>query len=52
MERRGWHIAVTGTYNASNRAICKLFQSEKGLTVSGNVNRKTWNEARTAPITP
>lgn len=51
MARRGWRIAVTGTYDASNRAICKAFQGEKGLTVSGNVNRKTWNVTWTAPIT-
>jgi hypothetical protein len=52
MARRGWHVAVTGTYDISSQAICKQFQREKRLKVTGNVNRETWNAAWTAPITP
>jgi hypothetical protein len=52
MARRGWHIAVTGSYDASSQGFCKAFQKEKGLKVTGTVNRETWNAAWTAPITP
>jgi hypothetical protein len=52
MARRGWHIAVNSTYDASSEAICKAFQKEKRLTVTGKVNRDTWNATWTAPITP
>jgi hypothetical protein len=52
MMRRGWRVPVNGTYDASCQATCKAFQKEKGLGVSGNVNRDTWNTTWTAPITP
>ena len=51
MARRGWHIAVNGTYDAASEAICKAFQKEKALRVTGTVNGETWNAAWTAPIT-
>jgi hypothetical protein len=51
MADRGWPIAVTGTYDAASEAICKAFQAEKGLTVTGHVNEPTWDAAWTAPIT-
>jgi hypothetical protein len=52
MARRGWHIAVNGTYDATHQATCKKFQVEKNNAVRGNVNRETWNTTWTAPITP
>ena len=51
MRRRGWHIAVNGTYDVPSERICKAFQREKGLAVTGNVNRDTWNATWSAPIT-
>jgi hypothetical protein len=51
MRRRGWHIAVNGTYDVPSERICKAFQREKGLAVTGNVNRETWNATWSAPIT-
>jgi peptidoglycan hydrolase-like protein with peptidoglycan-binding domain len=51
MARRGWHIAVSGTYDASSEAICKAFQAEKGLAVTGRVNRQTWKATWATPIT-
>ena len=51
MKRRGWHIPVNGIYDASSAALCKAFQKEKDLTVTGQVNKQTWTATWTAPIT-
>ncbi|MEA2492309.1 MAG: lysozyme [Thermoleophilaceae bacterium] len=52
MATRGWHIATSGTYDAASEAICKAFQNEKALTITGDVNESTWNATWSAPITP
>jgi hypothetical protein len=52
MLRRGWHIAVNGVYDASSQTVCKAFQQDKGLPVTGQVDRATWTATWTAPITP
>jgi peptidoglycan hydrolase-like protein with peptidoglycan-binding domain len=51
MSSRGWLIVVNGTYDAASAHICKQFQQEKGLNVTGVVGPATWKAAWTAPIT-
>jgi hypothetical protein len=51
MRRRGWGLAVDGRYGPASREVCRMFQREKGLRVSGRVTRETWAAAWTAPIT-
>lgn len=51
MRRRGWRIDADGAYGPKSAAVCRAFQAEKGLKVSGRVNRATWEAAWTAPIT-
>ncbi|MFI9595313.1 peptidoglycan-binding protein [Nonomuraea sp. NPDC052265] len=51
MARRGWQIAVDGVFGAASQAVAAAFQREKGLPVSGRVNRGTWEAAWTAPTT-
>src|SRR5262249_41201829 len=38
MAQRGWRITVTGTFDAQSQAICKKFQKEKGLHVTGQID--------------
>jgi hypothetical protein len=52
MKRRGWAIAVDGSYGPASESICKAFQQEKHLPATGEVDATTWNAAWTAPITP
>jgi hypothetical protein len=52
MKDRGWHIKVTGRYDAESEKVCSGFQKEKQLAVTGHVDRKTWAASWRAPITP
>jgi hypothetical protein len=52
MRERGWHLAVSGNYDAASESICQAFQSEKHLTVTGQVDRRTWDATWSAPVTP
>jgi N-acetyl-anhydromuramyl-L-alanine amidase AmpD len=50
MHKRGWKIAVDGTYGPPSEKVCRAFQEEKHLGVDGIVGPKTWAAAWTAPI--
>jgi peptidoglycan hydrolase-like protein with peptidoglycan-binding domain len=47
--KRGWKIAVDGTYGPPSEKVCRAFQEEKHLGVDGIVGPKTWAAAWTAP---
>ena len=49
MKDRGWHIKVDGIYGAESERLCKNFQAEKDLQVTGSVDERTWNKTWTAP---
>jgi hypothetical protein len=51
MASRGWLVVVNGTYDAASEHICRQFQEEKGLNITGVVGPATWKAAWTAPIT-
>ncbi|MBB2915122.1 hypothetical protein FHS43_006442 [Streptosporangium becharense] len=51
MRERGWNIDVDGLYGPGSREVCRTFQREKGLPVTGAVDRATWNAAWEAPVT-
>jgi hypothetical protein len=51
MASRGWLVVVNGTYDAASEHICRQFQEEKGLNVTGVVGPATWKAAWTSPIT-
>jgi hypothetical protein len=51
MKARGWSIAVDGTYDERDQAICRKFQTEKGLDPDGVVGRDTWKATWSAPVT-
>jgi hypothetical protein len=51
MKARGWKIGVDGDYDASDEAICRQFQAEKGLEVDGEVGPVTWRAAWNVEIT-
>lgn len=52
MWNRGWlGMMVDGKYGGKSDAICRQFQTEKGLVVDGVVGPKTWIAAWTAPRT-
>ena len=51
MAKRGWRIAVDGTYGPGSAEICRKFQAEKGLQVDGKVGPKTWEMTWRAPVT-
>ncbi len=51
MAHRGWSITPNGIYDAASEHICRQFQAEKGLSVSGIVDASTWQTSWTAPIT-
>ncbi|GGS49733.1 N-acetylmuramoyl-L-alanine amidase [Planobispora rosea] len=51
MRERGWDIDVDGLYGPSSRDVCRAFQEEKDLAVTGAVDRATWNAAWEEPIT-
>jgi glycoside hydrolase-like protein/putative peptidoglycan binding protein len=52
MKDRGWHLEPSGTFDAKSEEICRMFQEEKGLDVTGTVNHETWDATWAAPITP
>lgn len=51
MNTRGWAIRRDGYYDNACATVCTQFQREKGLKVSGLVDKITWVTAWTAPIT-
>lgn len=51
MRARGWSITVDGWYGEADERTAKAFQAEKGLPLTGTVDRATWDAAWTAPIT-
>lgn len=51
MKDRGWKITVDDHYGPQSGSVCKQFQTEKRLRVTGNVDQATWNAAWTMPIT-
>lgn len=56
MRERGWRnskgqpMVVDGLFGPETERICKLFQTEKHLSVDGLVGPKTWAAAWTAPV--
>ena len=52
MKDRGWHIDVSGRYDAGSEKVCSGFQKEKALEVTGHVDRKTWSASWRSPVTP
>jgi hypothetical protein len=51
MKDRGWSLGVDGCYGPESEGVCRDFQSEKGLTVDGDVGPKTWEKTWSAPVT-
>ena len=51
MKLRGWHVPLSGTFDPICEGICKTFQKEKGLRVTGRVDTKTWSATWIEPIT-
>lgn len=51
MRARGWRIEVDGWYGPASESACRAFQKDKKLKVTGDVDRKTWDAAWTAPVT-
>jgi peptidoglycan hydrolase-like protein with peptidoglycan-binding domain len=53
MLARGWSKIGTpdGVYGANAKAVCRDFQREKGVPVTGTVDEHTWALAWTTPIT-
>jgi murein L,D-transpeptidase YcbB/YkuD len=51
MRARGRMLAVDGVYGPESEAICRQFQTEKGLTADGVVGPETWHAGWVAPIT-
>ncbi|MBO3746173.1 peptidoglycan-binding protein [Streptosporangiaceae bacterium NEAU-GS5] len=49
MKDRGWHIQADGIYGDISERLCKNFQAEKNLQVTGIVDETTWNKTWTAP---
>jgi Putative peptidoglycan binding domain len=50
MRDRGWNIDVDGLYGPASSDVCKKFQKEKGLPVTGAVDRATWDAAWQEPV--
>lgn len=51
MRARGWRIEVDRWYGPASESVCRAFQKDKGLRVTGDVDRATWDAAWTAKIT-
>ncbi|WP_329083380.1 MULTISPECIES: peptidoglycan recognition protein family protein [unclassified Streptosporangium] len=51
MRDRGWAIDVDGLYGPGSGDVCGKFQKEKGLPVTGAVDRATWDAAWQEPVT-
>ncbi len=50
MDKRGWDIDVDGLYGPGSRDVCRTFQQEKDLPVTGTVDRATWNATWEEPV--
>ncbi|MEV4378979.1 peptidoglycan-binding protein [Streptosporangium sp. NPDC049644] len=50
MRDRGWNIDVDGLYGPASSDVCAKFQKEKGLPVTGAVDRATWDAAWQEPV--
>ncbi|TQN26084.1 putative peptidoglycan binding protein [Haloactinospora alba] len=57
MRERGWvdsdgrELTVDGWYGPESERVCRLFQSQKGLSIDGIVGPETWDAAWTEPLT-
>lgn len=51
MSERGWDLDVDGLYGPESRDVCRAFQGEKDLPVTGAVDRATWNATWEEPVT-
>lgn len=51
MRNRGWTIGVDGAYGPESTRVCRAFQTEKRLSVDGEVGPQTWAASWTAPVT-
>jgi len=51
MRYRGWSLTADGLYGNETERVTKQFQNEKGLHVSGRIDRVTWMTAWTARVT-
>jgi len=53
MLARGWSQIGTadGVYGTNSKKVCEVFQKEKGLPVTADVDAPPWADAWTAPIT-
>ncbi|GAA4191842.1 hypothetical protein GCM10022252_32280 [Streptosporangium oxazolinicum] len=51
MRDRGWAIDVDGLYGPGSSEVCRKFQKEKDLPVTGAVDRATWDAAWQEPVT-
>ncbi|GHH69382.1 hypothetical protein GCM10017673_19760 [Streptosporangium violaceochromogenes] len=50
MRKRGWNLDVDGLYGERSRQVCRDFQKEKRLPVTGAVDRATWEAAWREPV--
>ncbi|MEV7006984.1 N-acetylmuramoyl-L-alanine amidase [Streptosporangium sp. NPDC051022] len=51
MRTRGWSLDADGLYGERSREVCRGFQKEKSLQVTGAVDRVTWDASWKAPVT-
>jgi peptidoglycan hydrolase-like protein with peptidoglycan-binding domain len=51
MAERGWPIEPDGYFGDKTANVASAFQMEKGLRVTGRIDKDTWYAAWTAPIT-
>jgi cell wall-associated NlpC family hydrolase len=51
LKDRGWHLAVTGSFDDVTDKVVRAFQAEKGLVEDGKVGTNTWRALWLAPIT-
>lgn len=51
MKDRGWSLTVDGWYGPDSEKTCRAFQKEKGLKVTGDVDKTTWDATWKAKIT-
>ncbi|MEU4831006.1 peptidoglycan-binding protein [Streptosporangium sp. NPDC023615] len=49
MLERGWDLDVDGLYGPASEDVCRRFQKEKDLPVTGAVDRVTWNASWEEP---
>jgi hypothetical protein len=51
MKERGWTLDVSGVYDERSEQVCREFQRQKHIVVTGKVNHPTWHHARFDPVT-